>query len=198
MCSISDGNVKLGTIHSLSLPPVLTCNPDAPCRRKGQCYAIAMTRYAPGVVKAWGGNLDQWQTDPAGFEAEMMDYFEGINAPRFFRWFVGGDVCDGAFWQMIVRIAAKCPGVRFLMFTKQYGIVGGRTPGNLQVVASGWPGLPIPRRIRRQFRVAWMRDEKNPDPRIPADAIECPGHCDKCGMCWDLAAIGRDVVFEKH
>jgi len=46
--------------------------------------------------------------------------------------------------------------------------------------------------------VAWMRDVKNLDERIDADAIECPGYCEDCLVCWGLAQKGLSVVFDKH
>lgn len=34
--NISEGNSKMDAIPSFSLPPVITCRPDAPCRK--ECY----------------------------------------------------------------------------------------------------------------------------------------------------------------
>lgn len=197
MPNISPENRKMGRMPSVSLPPVVTCNRDAGCTR-GDCYALRMCDYAIGCRKSWGRNLEQWRENPAEFERELDAYFGNLNAPRYFRWFVGGDIPDPHFWLLMVRIARKYPQVRFLAFSKQYEFLRGRIPSNLQIVVSAWPGLPIPRRLRRRFRVAWMRDPKNPDPRIPDDALKCPGGCDHCGMCWNLGEIGRDVVFDKH
>jgi hypothetical protein len=70
-------------------------------------------------------------------------------------------------------------------------------PENLTVVLSAWPGVKIAKGILRGFPVAWMRDPKNPDPRIPADARECDGGCDKCLLCWGLKP-GESVFFNKH
>ena len=102
----------------------------------------------------------------------------------------------------MVAVAQACPKTRFLCFTKQYAtvVVHRRLckpwAPNLNIVVSAWPGLPIPVELR-SFPTAWMRDRKNPDPRIPADAVECDGGCDTCGLCWMLEP-GRSVVFDKH
>jgi hypothetical protein len=195
---ISPGNRKLGTLPSVSLPPIVTCNCAAGCTRGKLCYAVKMKDYAIGVWKSWANNYRQWLEHPAAFRAELRAEFETINAPRYFRWFVGGDCPDPQFWALIIETAKDFPSVRFLLFTKQYSLIKGRVPANLEVVVSSWPGLPIPAKLRRRFRVAWYRDPENLDPRIPDDALECPGGCDHCGMCWSLGEIGRDVVFDKH
>ena len=66
-------------------------------------------------------------------------------------------------------------------------------PDNLTIVLSAWLdmsyinpfGLPI----------AFMQD--GTETRI-SDALECPGNCETCGICWALKSIKKNVVFHKH
>jgi len=39
LVTIPDGNRKMGVVPSISLPPIVTCNKEAPCT-KGGCYAL--------------------------------------------------------------------------------------------------------------------------------------------------------------
>jgi len=32
----------------------------------------------------------------------------------------------------------------------------------------------------------------------PVGAVECPGNCDTCGMCWNLKQLNIDTYFNKH
>jgi hypothetical protein len=57
---------------------------------------------------------------------------------------------------------------------------------------------PLWGNTRKKLPRAWLYDPDCPDPRIPNDAIWCPGNCESCGMCWDLPNIGKDVVLIKH
>jgi hypothetical protein len=193
---VIDGNDKLGRISNLSLPPRATCNQCAGCVEKG-CYAWKLFQHRPSVHTAWLDNWKLWKADPKRFEGDLAKH---LSNPRIthFRWHVGGDIPSAEYWQMMIRIARQFHKIDFLAFSKQFDIIRGRIPGNLEVVISAWPDLPIPRRVRRRFRVAWMFDKNNPDKRIPKSAVECSGHCDKCHMCWDLRGSGKDVVFHKH
>ena len=195
MPRIKDGNSKLGAVANLSLPPVLTCNKKAPCTVKG-CYAKSLRRF-PGVVRLWESNWRQWQERPLTYESQISEYLD-THELSLFRWHTSGDIPDADYWQMMLRIARKFPWVNFLAFTKQHDLIKGRVPDNLAVVLSAWNDFHIPVKLRRRFRVAWMRDPKNPDPRIPKNALKCPGNCESCGLCWALRKLNRDVVFNKH
>jgi hypothetical protein len=107
---------------------------------------------------------------------------------------VAGDIVSYDYLKMMVRVAEKNPDYRFRAFTKQHSIVAmldRRLPTNLGITISAWPGMPIVN--PHNFPVAWMRDGR--EDRIPADALECPGKCDVCEICWGL---DKDVVFNKH
>lgn len=159
------------------------------------------------VRRAWD---DNWATLLRGPHA----YFGAIKAglakaqPALFRWHVGGDIPDSspgageAYVGGMVNVANAFPETRFWAFTKRYEIIRCcrrklRAAPNLTVILSAWPGVPLDGRTRRAWPTCWMLDPKNPDPRIPADAIPCNGRCETCLACAGLQP-GQSVVITKH
>ena len=194
---ISHGNRKVGTIPNLSLTPGRTCSAEA-CKTclTGGCYAMKSYRMYSNVRNAWDTNTDIAINHLDIMEAELTRYFSGMNAPRFFRLHVAGDFVTREYAAMWSRIAAGAPHTNFLAFTKQWDMIRGIDfPANFSMVLSSWPGTVIPSDLRERYSVAWL-DDGTED--IPADAMECPGHCENCGACWSLAKKGIDVRFAKH
>jgi hypothetical protein len=193
---ISRGNRKLGKLPSLSLPPIVTCAAGIPCA--ADCYALNMLRgpYGKRIREAWQANLDFLLQDRSGFYTALERYFTR-SAPAFFRYHIGGDFIDSCYLKTALKLARKFPAIKFLAFSKQFSIFPHprAVPGNFALIASGWSGGVNP---PAGYRVAWMRDSANPDPRIPARALECYGGCDRCALCWNLRKLRSDVVFDKH
>ena len=195
---ISTGNIKLGRVANLSLTPCASCPKDAPC--KDGCYARKAMRMYPSARLTWGRNLEAARR-PAQFmravERQLKAAEERGKLPRFFRWHVAGDFPSLAYLRRAVKLAEKFPTVRFLAFTKRYkwaAKVAADLTDNFEIVLSAWPGYNLHNPYG--LRVAWMQD--GTEDRVPEDALECPGNCESCGMCWSLSRIGRDVVFHKH
>lgn len=196
MVSVSKGNSKLGGIMSVSLPRC-TCRHDAPCYKDG-CYCAKGNFVFKNVQNSYENNLNIWLTNPQQYEDDILNQlpFRGI-----FRWSVCGDIPNASYLEMIVRIAKKVKEVKFLCFTKKYDIVnkfldsGNKIPSNLRVVFSGWKGLELVN--PHSLPVAWMYDKKDPDERIPKTAMLCGGHCETCGLCWNLKRK-QNVYFNKH
>lgn len=197
---ISKGNVKMGKLPNISLPPIVACKGCADICGK-DCYAMKAYRMYPKVREAWDTNYVLATTDMKEFFGQVQETLLcGKKPVKFFRWHVGGDIPSVEYFKGMLAIAAVFPETKFLCFTKQYGLVneavadGYLPPSNLQIVFSAWPGHPIDN--RHNFPIAWMQD--GTEDRVPADALECHGGCDSCGMCWQLGKVGRDVVFHKH
>lgn len=194
---ISEGNTKLGTIANISLTPGKTCSAEA-CKTClcGGCYALKAYKAYPTTRAAWDNNTDTAINDLARFEADLMLYFGSLNAPRFFRIHVAGDFVTREYAEMWARVAASNPNTNFLAFTKQWDNIRGIDfPDNVSVVLSAWPGTEIPADLRALYSVAWLNDGTT---EIPADALECPGNCETCGVCWSLSKRRIDVFFNKH
>lgn len=191
--SISCGNSKLGDVPNVSLIPGQDCG-DVPCKR--ECYAMKAWRLYPNVRQAW-------QTNSAMAHQNRDAYFTAIEGflahhqPTYFRWHAAGDILDQDYLANMIRIAQAFPAIHFLCFTKRHDLDFTGLPDNLAVVFSMWRGWGDVAKARALgLGVAWMDD--GTDPRIPPDAIKCPGGCDTCAKCWNLPRLGRDVVFKKH
>ena len=195
--SIQKGNSKLGDVLNISLPPGKTCS-SLPCFTEG-CYAQKFYKLRSGVRKCWDGNYAAWVADPDKYFADIADKIRK-NRPKLFRFHCGGDIPSPGYLRRMQILAHKYPKTKFLAFTKRYAWVAtdkGLTPSNLKFVLSMWPGVEVEQAIIDQFPCTWMRDQENPDPRIPKTAVNCPGRCDQCGLCWHMDA-GQSVVFDRH
>lgn len=200
------GNSKTGEIPAWNLVPGKTCSPEAcaHCMQEG-CYAMKNMIRAGydieknGVFRAWTENTVHAMNHLPELEADLIQYFSTMTAPRFFRIHASGDFFSVEYAEIWYRIAERFPGTIFLAFTKQWDIVR-KVPfyqlPNFSLVLSGWTGVTIPEDLRNLYPCAWCDDGE--ETRIPADAIECPGHCETCGICWNLRQIGKDTFFHKH
>ena len=102
--SISNGNNKMGSIKSVSLPSIYTCRRDCTCQSK--CYAHKLERLRPSVRKAYENNLGILLKDPELYWREV----EGaIMMSRFFRFHVSGDIPHGDYFAKMVEVAARNP-----------------------------------------------------------------------------------------
>lgn len=206
--SFSLGNSKMGRIMSVSLPPAVSCDTSMPCFMRNHCYAM---RHAYGLYSAvresWNRNWIEWETNPSRYINSVRDAVAAVR-PSLFRWHVGGDIpanmgdFGGRYIGAMCSIADMFPGTEFLCFTKRYEFVRRsakciRGTPNLSVVLSAWPGVRLDGRTRRAWPVCYVRDRKEPDPRIPADAFACRGGCDRCLACFRLKP-GDSVVIQKH
>lgn len=195
--SISKGNTKMGKVASISHTPVAGCGKGIPCAK--DCYAMKAFKMYKNVRNSWQGNLDAWNEDGLEYFAVLRAWIEK-NRPRFFRFFVAGDIPDDTYLALMLETADMFPGTKFLCFTKRHDLFADPsllrvldTIPNLSIIASMWPcwgdpGIGLPR--------VWMQDGS--ETRIPDNAIQCIGNCETCGMCFSLRNLGRDVYFNKH
>lgn len=188
--TISKGNVKLGKIPNISLPPIISCRPGVPCAK--DCYATKAYRMYPNVRKAWDGNLAMYNSDPEEYFMQIQSWLKR-NKPEWFRWHVSGEILDEWYWGMVRNTAEAFKGTKFLIFTKYFELNFTHVPDNLSAVLSMWPGMKVP---EINLPRAWCQD--GTESRMPWSAIECPGNCQTCSACWGLAKRGWDVVFAIH
>ena len=190
LIQISKGNAKLGNIPNISMRPGTDCGNCKFCYES--CYARKAYRMYPQTKAGWTKNGELAKRDP-GTYFKLVRRFLNKKSPSFFRWHVSGDILNQAYADEMIRIAWDYPETKFLAFTKMHHLRFVALPSNLSIVLSMWPGMPEP---ESTLPKAWMQDGS--ETRVPADAIECPGNCETCGMCWALPTLGRDVVFEEH
>lgn len=194
---ISPGNTKLGSIPSISLPPLITCPIDAPCRKKGLCYANKLCKIRPSLLATLKDNLEYYNARPDEYFSKITNFLSYANT-RFFRWNVHGDLPDQEYFKRIKVTAKKTPNIKHLLFTKRFEFpksLFSKLPENLSAVFSMWNDYGDE---RRKLPKAWFYDPKNPDSRIPATALDCPGNCESCAMCWHLKNINHDIILHKH
>jgi Gene product 88 len=195
--TISRGNRKLGAILNVSTEPVQCCPKGIPCA-KGGCYALKSLRLYPQTRKAWAKNARLARTNPRSYFSQIANSIAD-RRPQYFRWHVAGDMLNVDYLRQMCRIAEHHPGTQYLAFTKAFHIVNAyentrALPRNLAVIFSGWPRMEI--NNPHGHRIAWMQD--GTEARVPEDAVECPGSCESCRICFRLPKLRRDVVFQKH
>lgn len=194
---VSNGNSKMGAIPSVSLPPVITCRPGAPCVK--DCYACKLCRLYKNVKASYNENLALYRADPDS-------YFNQLNAAlktsAFFRLHVSGDFPDGEYFSRIVETVRKNKHCTVLAFTKQFEIVndyiknGGRIPKNFKIIYSTWDGwTPVNPYKMPESAVIFKHTT------IPDTWKICGGNCTECACrgvgCWELKR-GETIAFYKH
>ena len=198
---ISAGNPKIGPIPNISFPPVVSCQPNVPCAKDG-CYALKAWKQYPGTVRAWTHNWDKLKHNRDAFFDDIHKHLtikpRQRKFPVFLRWHVGGDIPDQDYLSRMKDHALEHRGIYMMAFTKNYSLNLGGLPQNLVVIPSAWPKFDMPEEISKQYRVAWVYDEKNVDKRIRTNYYTCNGSCTNCWACWHINEIGKDVVFHKH
>lgn len=193
---ISRGNIKMGAIPSVSLPPVLSCGRDIPCA--AGCYVVRnMLRGPHGAViaKSYRANYEFACDDIAGYFAAIAKFITK-NRPVFFRFHVSGDFLNSDYFGRCCDIARAHPATKFLAFTKRHDLLppGARgVPRNFSIIASMWPSWGV---RPRGYRCAWYQNGF--ETRAPKNSVLCNGNCTACGVCFNIRAIGRDVVFMAH
>ena len=194
--NVSKGNVKMGAIPSVSLPPVISCRKNAPCVK--DCYARRMQRYKE-VKNAYAENLDLYTNNPDSFFCQLK---AALFPVRFFRLHVAGDFIDAEYFRRCCETVAAVPTCQVLAFTKQYEIVndyiaaGGTIPENFKIIFSTW-GSWQPENPYNFPESAVIF----PDTDTPDDWKICGGNCFECACrgcgCWEIKT-GETIAFYKH
>lgn len=198
-------NSKLKGIPAFNLVPGRTCSAAAcaHCLKEG-CYAVknacchGYNIESNYCLKAWTENTALAINHPRELE-KALDAWLTKNRPALFRIHSAGDFFNVNYARLWCRLAKNHPETRFLAFTKQFDIVRHvqfYKLDNFELVLSGWTGVQVPDDLRKHYRVAWCNDGQ--EKRIPADAIHCPGDCNKCRACWYLSRLQKDSYFDKH
>lgn len=200
---VSAGNMKLGAIMNISLPPVVTCHNCSEC--KHYCYAVRSYNRLPDTALAWNENYALFMADP-------VKYFDQISAAvklqRFFRWHVSGDIVNRTYFLGMIHVAMENPNCEFLAFTKAYQIVnaciaaGAVIPKNLHVLFSAAPGTNMPNPYRLpECHINFADPAKNTYCGGAAYEHHCNGNCTECVIngcgCFFLKP-GDVTIIDQH
>lgn len=195
---ISNGNTKMGSIPSVSLPAGITCRQDCECSKK--CYAKRLERIRKRVREAYQSNYELLINKPNTYWREVE---ASVMMSRFFRFHVSGDIPNEEYLIHIIEIASRNPHCEILCFTKKYEIVKKvlsmyPVTRNLHLILSGWVGLEMDNPFNLPEAHVRYRDGAT---TARDDAKECSGNCTECavtdGGCWSLQN-GEQVVFNEH
>lgn len=196
---ISNGNSKTGAVASVSTLPLLTCPGCCKEQCGAKCYAAKIAALRPSVLKAYAENTALYIRDPRA-------YFDGIRAAvqavRFFRWHVSGDIINKRYFSEMCAVAAAAPWCRFMVFTKRADAVngylndGGVIPSNLVVIFSTW-GEWTPENTYNLPVSAVIFNGCEPCENWKI----CGGNCFECACrgvgCWELQH-GETIAFYEH
>lgn len=181
---ISCGNSKIGRIPNVSLPPIITCGADVPC--KELCYARKFYDRAhfKSVRYAWDENYALWRQDHEEYFDRIRDFLYKKKPPRF-RWHVSGDVPDASYWYSVKATAIRFPDTAFALYTKRDFVLDDKCilPVNLHVRRSVWINEEIPPGGPPAF-VTVLKTTK-------IYGFECTGRCANCWRCY--APIPNDA-----
>lgn len=197
---ISKGNTKMGSIQSVSLPPIVTCREGCTCAKK--CYAAKLARLRPSVRESYQRNLQILKSNPDLYWATVQ---QAVATSKFFRFHVSGDIVDYEYFLKMIEIANAYTTTQILCFTKQFELVnrfldeGGDIPSNLHLIFSGWPGINMQNKHKLPEAHVVFKDGTTTGDL--ARAKECGGNCTTCaitdGGCWTLSR-GEQVIFAEH
>ena len=199
---VSEGNKKMGSVPSVSLLPLITCNKScrATCGHDG-CYAVKMAMFRGNVRKSWARNTVLLMLDPAGFYDQLYGWLL-IHKPDSFRFNVAGDFANLNYFDIAVGMAESFPETHFLAFTREYEKVAsyidyvGELPDNMHFVLSSWEGLKTYNPYDLPESVVL-----EPGSPIPEGVKLCGGNCFECKChgvgCWSLKQ-GEKIGFYKH
>ena len=174
---IIPGNSKIGYVPSVSMLPVRDCREGVPCAK--DCYAIRLMKLRPSVLRSWKANSDLWRSEPETFERELLEFLK-IYKPIFFRWFVGGDIPDQRFLDMMENVASCNKDTIFLAYTKQHLNFPPKPMQSTKFIYSRYleESEALPKNISRWSVVL-------PGGVIATDSFLCPGSCPECRYkCW--------------
>jgi hypothetical protein len=175
----------------VSLPPLLSCVSNPPCAK--DCYANkAYKWYAITTVKpAWDENLAYYRSDPSGYFREIAEFIAYKKPPRF-RWHVGGDIPDVAYFTSMRNIAWQFPATIFLVYTRRPFAWQDSELPNLTVLRSLWIDEEPPEMSAGPFFKVLAKDQE-----VPTNGILCPGSCKTCDRCWVLMPSEITYIY-KH
>lgn len=203
---ISSGNVKIGRVLNVSLPPVISCGNCKECMH--YCYDIkACLQYPNTVIDARVRNYMILKKDRSEYFRRIREKLARRRVNKFMRWHVSGDILDLDYFANMVSIARDFPAFRFWTYTKMYSIVNeycdkfGRDaiPSNFSIMFSEWDGMPLDNPYNFPvFSVKMQAGNINHAPEYFDNLYQCPGNCDVCKACGRGCIFSESVYCNEH
>ena len=200
---ISPGNMKLGAIMNISLPPVVTCQNCGSCCK--YCYAVRSYNRFTDTAAGWNENYMLFSMDPDSYFSEIS---AAVKLQRFFRWHVSGDIVNRRYLHGMIRVANENPKCEFLAFTKAYQIVnaaiaaGAVIPANLHLLFSAAPGVDMPNPYKiPECHINFADPALNTYCGGAEYVYKCGGNCTECAVnscgCFFLKP-GDVTIIDQH
>lgn len=194
--SFGEGNKKLGSVFTFSLPSKITCPGSSPwCQKK--CYGTRYERRRVTCRNAYERNLTLSKM-PKNFSDLMVGVIPRIITS--FRIHVSGDFYCPEYVRSWIKICNSFPQIKFWAYTRSWNVKQLlkeleklRELPNVQLFASTDPTMPLP---PKGWRTAFINDDSR------AKGILCPAQinkettCLKCGHCFKQTE--GNVVFKVH
>lgn len=190
---LTPSNTRIGIVASVGLVPVNDCGNCGWCKK--ECYILEYFKKMKRVNEYWKNNSMVFRGSKRDAIVNSLISTLNEKRPKQFIINISGDFLSQEhvdIWREVTKAVSE---TRFVAFTKMHHFNYSRRPKNFKIIFSVWPGMPKPKR-KKGIQFAWLQDSS--EDRIPSDAIECPGLCYGCGMCWSLDEIKKDVVFSKR
>lgn len=193
---ISMSNSKMGKIPSFSVLPLVTCANCGQCSK--YCYACKGCFLFPDNRMNLADNTVSAIENPEFTKQVILDFLHGKTVTyKYFRFNVAGDVFNHEYLEMIVSIARKTRGTKFLVFTKNYKMFNSfftenKKPSNLSIIFSSWGGVNFEN--PHNFPIAAV---DVPGEVFPDNVVDCSGNCQECLYCFN-AKKGDCVRFQLH
>jgi hypothetical protein len=182
---ISSGNMKIGRVLNVSLPPLVTCGKNcAVCMHK--CYDIKACLQYENVMNARSRNYVILRENARIYWEQIRAKMARRRKNKFFRFHVAGDIISTEYLSEMIKTARMFPDFRIWTYTKQYDIVNAYVsnhgnskrkaiPENLTIMFSQWEGLTMVNPFGFPVFTCVMLGQKP-----PKGYYKCPGNCDIC------------------
>ena len=203
---ISRGNRKIGRVLNVSIAPLLSCLAACPCML--YCYDIKAVIQYINVLFARVKNFWLAVNRPAVYFGTIENALAHRKTRKYFRWHVGGDIINAAYFAEMVEIAKRHTDFIFWTYTKKYGIVnaycekhGGRAaiPENPKIMFSEWDGMPVVNPfVFPLFSCKLKAGNKNHPDFYFYGLYKCPGNCDVCIENGRGCVAGESAYADEH
>lgn len=194
--SFGEGNEKLGSVFTFSLPSKITC-PGSSLWCTKKCYGARYERIREKCRSAYEKNLTLSKKTKK-FSALMIGVIPRILSS--FRIHVSGDFYSSEYVRSWINICSAFPRISFWAYTRSWNVNSLtkslemlRNLPNVQLFASTDPTMPLP---SKRWRIAFIDQDSRAKgticPSLTNEAITCL----KCGYCFKKTK--GNVVFKVH